>query len=460
MLKTYSEPSDRRSIVVQKGVEQAKDHQAPEQHISKSQHEEYQSTNNKPASGHGDIALDDMRIIQHKGFHVVEPEAGLLRAQSPRYSLKRTKSRPRLTVPREISKALTLHTQFHMAWRHQRKIGEGGDGVVHLYKQSKKSCTYVAVKLPQGYSAREDMEQEIMNMRKIGRHSHILELRLAVEEWYPYGPAMFLPYCELGSLNAYRESWCEQQVWEGQPARVSEITMYKLFRDMVLALNYLHSELRTHYIHNDFKPANILVVVPPEQRGAQILPEEPVFKLADFARLASWPTPKGELPRGYDGTPEYAPPQYEQIAPVHPSVDIWGLGATLQYMALGIHPIQSREAFVRRRKAQGKSFPRLEDDREWLSEYWRGLVPTFFRPINVSLKVLQTDYDFPWDLPDYQPYGVRLGHWYAKLWHPVGNRPKASQLAAEAIPQMDEMVERLKLQRLKQLQQDEGHGAL
>ncbi|KAF2622663.1 kinase-like protein, partial [Macroventuria anomochaeta] len=203
---------------------------------------------------------------------------------------------------------ITFHARFHKYWHHEGVLGEGGDGIVHLYQQGKRQGMFIAVKLPRYYSARKDLAQEIKNMRTIGQHKHILDLCHATEDWYPHGPALFLPVCELGNLVDYRESWCAKQGWEGKPERVSEITMWKLFRDMVLALNYLHHELGTRYVHNDFKPQNILAVKPPDHIEGQALPEEPIFKLSDFARLTPWPTPKGQHPQGFDGTPEYAPP--------------------------------------------------------------------------------------------------------------------------------------------------------
>ncbi|KAH6618508.1 kinase-like domain-containing protein [Boeremia exigua] len=201
--------------------------------------------------------------------------------------------------------------------------------------------------------------------------------------------------------------------------------MWKLFRDMVLALNYLHSELGTRYVHNDFKPTNILAVVPSDQTGFQAIPEEPVFKLSDFARLTPWPTPKGIHDEPFGGTPEFAPPRSEQASPIHPSADIWGLGATLQYMALGIVPIQSQEVFIRSRKAKGETHPRLGNHAEWMSRYWRIRIPTIFRPISVPSEVLQKHYDLPYELPDYQQYSALLGFWYAQLWKPVQTRPQA-----------------------------------
>lgn len=446
MLKGCPKPANRRPIVTRdypqrNGFDDIDELQPNIRHF----------INDELVEQQRDTVLDVMLRDTRSG----EQSDNAFHAYSPNHVRKRTKFRPRPTVCITPPKNLTFQAAFCKVWRHRKVIGEGGDGTVHLYQQPDGQGTYVAVKVPRCYSAREDVEQEIVNMRLIGKHEHILELYCASDNWYPYGPAMFIPYCEMGSLIDYRESWCAQQAWDGQPERVSEITMWKLFRDMALALNYLHRELGVRYVHNDFKPANILAVVPSDETKYQTLPEEPTFKLSDFARLAPWPTPKDKPHQCFDGTPEYAPPRHEQRAPVLPSADIWGLGATLQYMAFGINPIQSKEAFIRDRKAKGKSHPELKNKSDWASEYWRIRIPTVYRPIDVPLKVLQRDYDLVRGLPDYQQYGARLGYWYAQLWKPVGTRPKASQLVADAIPRMDDMVERLKLQRLQQMGQYE-----
>lgn len=137
----------------------------------------------------------------------------------------------------------------------------------------------------------------------------------------------------------------------------------------------------------------------------------------------------------------------EQIGPVHPSADIWGLGATLQFMALGILPIQSRKAFVMSRKAQGKKHPELKDRQEWMLDYWRARIPTVFRPIDVPMATLRKEYDVQTAIPSYQIYSARLGYWYRQLWNPVATRPKASKLVLTAIPHMTDQIERIKNER-------------
>lgn len=443
MLKGNLKLTNRRLIVARSATTRTEDLEAAEDDIAEPQQIDSQPTKGQFAIYRRDTLLSGMP-------RSVERDDGGLQTYSPNHFLKRTKFRHRSTPRTAPANELTFHAVFHQRWRHQDVIGEGGDGTVHLYRRHEEGL-YVAVKVPLNCSSREDVEKEIINMRLIGKHDHILHLVHASKEWSPYGPAMFMPYCELGSVIDYRQAWCKQQAWDGQPERIPEITMWKLFGDMVLALNFLHNELGVRYVHNDFKPANILAEFPPNQIEYQMLPEQPTFKLSDFARLTPWPTPKGKPGQSYDGTPEYAPPKHEQRAPVQPSADIWGLGATLQYMALGIVPTQSKKAFIRSRKEKGLPYPELEDRFAWASEYWRTRIPTFFRPINVPVEILQKDYDLTRDLPDYQQYGARLGYWYAQLWKPVGNRPKASKLVAQAIPQMNNIVERLKLERLKQM---------
>ena len=445
MLKGSPKATNRWSIVARKSLQHDRDLEALDDDIAEHGHENSHSVYDRLAEGRRDTELD----VVPQDTKLVEQNHVALQVYPSSHSLRRMEFHSPSTARAAMPKDLTFHARFHQVWHHQEIIGEGGDGVVHLYQLSDDHGMYVAVKVPRCCSAREDVEKEIINMRLIGKHENILELFFASNEWYPYGPAMFIPYCELGSLIDYRNSWCVQQAWDGQPERVSEVTMWKLFRDMILALNFLHNELGIRYIHNDFKPANVLAIVPSDDIQCRKLPEEPTFKLSDFARLTPWPTPRGKPARRFDGTPEYAPPRHEQRAPVLPSADIWGLGATLQYLALGINPVQSKKAFIRDRKAKGKPHPELKDKSEWLSEHWRTRVPTVFRPLNVPVKVLQTDYDLSCDLPDYQHYGACLGYWYAQLWKPVTTRPKASKLMTEAIPHMDDVVKRLKRERIK-----------
>lgn len=463
MLKVKPGPANRRPTVARTDSQRTEENELIGAEDAESQHGPrclllVEATNRQQDVVLSKTVEQNVEPDKHK---LIKQADGIPQAPPlPKHLMKRTQAP---TTNYSTPKGTTFYTTFLKDWRHRRVIGEGGDGIVHQYQQQKHKGISIAVKVPQSSSACEDLMREIMNMHRIGHHEHILELLFASPDWHPCGPALFLPYCELGDLIIYRESWCAHQEWMGQPERVSEITMCKLFRDMALALDYLHNKLGTRYVHNDLKPQNILAFTPTEYIGTGIPPEEPIFKLSDFARLTPWPTPNGRRPQGFDGTYEYGPPAMERVAPILPSADIWGLGTTLQYMALGICPIKTREAFIWSRKAEGKPHPDLHDKDAWQSEYWRKRIPTVYRPINVPTSALLEFYDLPHDIPDYQPFGARLGFWYSQLWRPVGPRPKgrptASRLVREAVPNMDDQIECLKIERTMQMQHKEAVAA-
>lgn len=454
MRKVKPELAIRRQKKARKDRQRIKENGRPNQRQAEPRREPYTATfansllrrQTVPGS-----TLPDESMETGNQTLIEEPRVISLSRPSPEHILDEAHT----VVVKQLSpKKTTFYRTFHQHWRHLCVVGEGGDGVVHQFQQRKCKNEHIAMKVPHSPAGCEDLEHEIANMRRIGSHEHILQLLVASPDWIPYGPALILPYCDLGDLTAYRKSWCAHQVQTGQPERVSEITMCKLFRDVALALDHLHNNLDTRYVHNDLKPQNILAFTPNGYTEYGTLPEEPIFKLADFARLTPWPTPFGRPPIGFDGTYEFAPPAHERVAPVLPSADIWSLGATLQYMAFGIAPIQSREAFVWSRKGTGKPYPDLHDEYIWGLEYWRKRIPTVFRPINLPTPILLEFYDLPYDIPDYQPFSARLGYWYAQLYKPVGSRhkgrPTASRLVREAVPHMEGQIEYLKTKRTKE----------
>lgn len=353
------------------------------------------------------------------------------------------------------------YDEFNKHWYVDAVLGEGGEGIVYRYKQRKGLGVHLALKCsvlgsttPEtqrvSTTPQDNLLQEVKNLRILGQHDHILELKHTIDDWYPFGPALIFQVCDLGDVLTYRELWLDQQAEKGKPERISEITLCKLFRDMILALKYIHHELDTSYVHGDFKPDNILVAAPRGYIGIE-LPEEPTFKLADFSRLTPWPTPKGQPIERFEGTYEYGPRFIERYGPVRPSVDIWALGATLQSMALGLNPVMSQEAFVQKCIRLGGPHPRLGHEEDWLDSRWRARIPSVFRPIDVSMETLHKEYDVPWKSPDFEPYSARLGYWYNQLWsRSVTTRPKASKLALLAIPDLDDQIKRIKLSRRTQ----------
>lgn len=149
-----------------------------------------------------------------------------------------------LTVKHTALRKLTSYTDFHQVWRHCRMHGGGNDGIVHQYQRPERLNEFIAVKVPQFSSAGIDLKREVL---------HLAE-------------------------------------------RMSEIIMCKLFRDIALALDHLHNGLDKRHVHNNFKPQNALAPRTIGYSEKNRLPEEPVFKLSDFARLTPFPLPNAQHP--------------------------------------------------------------------------------------------------------------------------------------------------------------------
>ncbi|CAE7025464.1 hypothetical protein P3342_005596 [Pyrenophora teres f. teres] len=320
------------------------------------------------------------------------------------------------------------YLRFRDTYWHICKLGAGGDGTVNLWKH-RRSGAFVAVKTPNQTKNPKPcprLIKEAKNLERLGKHPQIIEMLTYSETFKPRGPAVFLEYAPLGDMLSYQEKLLMQQAKQKKPQQMPESTICKLLSDMGLALGFVHGK---GFMHTDFKPENILVCPPDGWADNNEIPVIPVFKLTDFSRMATFPLPF-DAPEYYCGTPEYAPPLSEQVS-VRPSGDLWSLGCTIQTFALCMIPTQSKQAFIADRQKAGKTHPALLDERAWNQPQWRRILPTVYRPLNVTKLELVQD----WDVPDslggrsHIPYSTYLNTWYTTLW----NTDEKTRITAEAL---------------------------
>ncbi|EPY20964.1 fused, partial [Strigomonas culicis] len=112
--------------------------------------------------------------------------------------------------------------------------------------------------------------------------------------------------------------------------RLPEDVVRKIAKQLVQALNYLHSN---RIIHRDMKPQNILI----GQNGA--------VKLADFgfARSMSYNT---MVLTSIKGTPLYMAPELVQEQPYNHSADLWSLGCILYELYYGKPPFYTNNLYA------------------------------------------------------------------------------------------------------------------
>jgi serine/threonine protein kinase len=332
-------------------------------------------------------------------------------------------------------------TLFRSNFVRSRALGEGGDGMVFAYRH-KRSNVSIAVKTAHDGS-RHCIIAEIEALKKIGSHENLAGMIGYCREFDANGPAIFLQLCDLGDLVDYSHKLRSQQREEaGVQERLPEVTVIKLMRDMALGLDWMHNGTGTCNVHCDLKPANILVVRPPGHHGARI-PDVPIFKITDFARITPYPVSRGEPTPRWAGTYEYSPCAAEQAGVPKPAMDMWSLGCTVQSIALGIRATMSRGTFVRWAGGRFGKCPALDDHETWYNGPMRQHVPTVYRPLDLSADELESSPE--WDtgkMPEgYRPFSAKLNGWYSPLFHPDPKKwVTASAMKNFVVPLIDAQI--------------------
>ncbi|EEF45472.1 ATP binding protein, putative [Ricinus communis] len=197
-------------------------------------------------------------------------------------------------------------------------IGRGKCSTVYKGRK-KKSIEYFAIK-----SVDKSQKSKVLQEVRI-LHSLDNPNVLRFYSWYETSAHLWLvlEYCVGGDLMTLLR----------QDSQLPEDSIHDLARDLVRALQFLHSK---GIIYCDLKPSNIL------------LDENGRTKLCDFglARKLSEisKTPSSMLPQAKRGTPSYMAPELFEDGGVHSyASDFWALGCVLYECYSGRPPFVGRE---------------------------------------------------------------------------------------------------------------------
>jgi serine/threonine protein kinase len=311
----------------------------------------------------------------------------------------------------EEDQGLTIDVDvFKSQHKFERHINTGGEGAVALWKEN-SGTRLVAVKLPavEKEVVRNALRREIIAMNKLGSHPHIVKFLGASVDWHWRPPLIFYDFCDLGDAHDYAYKIHRTGI------QVPELTLWKFLRDMTKALDFLHNSFGVQYVHGDLKPQNILISRPPGDNSP--VPLAPTFRLADISHLNEYKRRDRGPHVTFCGTWEFGPPMEERKARIAPPVDIYALGASLQTLAWGLVPIQSRkkmrEALIADYDTNCASTNETLTD-IMNSDAFRRRHIVVYRPLNASEEDQITKYDMKHSFP---PYSTTLNEWYTMCMH-------------------------------------------
>ena len=199
----------------------------------------------------------------------------------------------------------------------EKKLGDGAFGHVWKVRHRITKEVYALKQVPKEkvLKMQAQFRREVYIMYNLS-HPHIAKLYNHFEDEKSF--YLIMEYCEGGNLfqRLHRLN------------QFMEIEAGQFFREVLLAVEYLHSHVPA-IIHRDIKPENIL------------LDRENRVKLTDFG-WSNYYSSEVEPRTTVCGTPEYLPPEMVEQRTHDTSADIWCLGVLLFEMLAGRTPFKSQ----------------------------------------------------------------------------------------------------------------------
>jgi len=217
----------------------------------------------------------------------------------------------------ELSRA-----QLHRLYHFEKRLGKGGFGDVWLATDT-RTGRLVAIKLLSlERLPRSMVEQEVVAMRRCGRHPNVVELLAVV--WITPDNSNSFGEAALVMELAAGGGLFERLVSEGA---YTEQLASKIIRQVARAIYHLHSR---GIVHRDIKPENVVM---------ESLERDSAVKLIDFGTAIALEE-EAEMVTGGGriGTWSYWAPEQLNQQPYDFAVDMWSLGVVLYILLVGFHP--------------------------------------------------------------------------------------------------------------------------
>lgn len=200
------------------------------------------------------------------------------------------------------------------------RIGTGSFGAVTKVRRKSDSKTLVWKEITYGRMSDKEKQQLVaeVNILRELRHPHIVRYYDRIIDKATSKIFIVMEYCEGGDLGQIIKKSRRTQDF------IAEAVLWKIFMQVILALNECHSRREGKILHRDIKAGNVF------------LDSSMNVKLGDFG-LSRIMSEHSEYAQTHVGTPYYMSPEQIRDSKYNEKSDIWSLGCLL-YEMTALHP--------------------------------------------------------------------------------------------------------------------------
>ncbi|EGR32643.1 never in mitosis gene A-related kinase, putative [Ichthyophthirius multifiliis] len=223
-----------------------------------------------------------------------------------------------------------------------QQIGKGSFGIVQKVKRIQDNKILVSKEINYGKMSegeKQQLVQEVNIIRELN-HPNIVKYYDRIIDKKEKKIHIIMEYCEGGDLNTLLKKCKKTNDF------IKEDAIWKIFTQIIFALNECHNRQKNKILHRDLKPANIF------------LDSQNNIKLGDFG-LSRILGENSQFAETHVGTPYYMSPEQIQESQYNEKSDIWSLGCLLYEMAGLKHPFQANNHLALAIKIKGGSFDRI-----------------------------------------------------------------------------------------------------
>jgi serine/threonine protein kinase len=221
-------------------------------------------------------------------------------------------------------------------------IGKGSFGVVSKIRRKSDNKILVWKELNYGNMSEREKHQLVseVNILKQLRHPNIVQYYDRIIDKKETRIYIIMEYCEGGDIGSLLKASKKEKDY------IAEDVIWKIFTQIILALNECHNCKTGKILHRDIKPANIF------------LDANKNIKLGDFG-LARVLNEDSVFAQTHVGTPYYMSPEQIRESKYNEKSDIWSAGCLLYEMAALKPPFQANSHLSLAMKIKSGKFDRL-----------------------------------------------------------------------------------------------------